>query len=243
MSDADPRPDPTTAAMIDKPLRAAVIVFPGSNGDRDLAEALGAASFHVELCASDAPLPQDVALVGLPGGFSYGDYWRAGKLASQARAVRELPAHVARGGLVIGVCNGFQILVEAGLLPGALGHNAPAGFRHRWIEVEVSAAAESSPWFQLLPAGKKLRLPMAHGEGRYQPPVQAEDMSRYVPLRYSDNPSGSYHDAAALLDRSGRILGIMPHPERASDPRLGASDGLLLFASAARHLRSARRAV
>lgn len=224
-----------------QPLRAAVIVFPGSNGDRDLAEALSAASFQVELCASDAALPHDVALVGLPGGFSYGDYWRAGMLASQARAVRELAPHVERGGLVIGVCNGFQILVEAGLLPGALGYNAPPGFRHRWVEVEVSAGALRSPWFHLLRAGKKLRLPMAHAEGRYQPPAEAEDMERFIPLRYCNNPSGSYRDAAALLDATGRILGIMPHPERAADPRLGSSDGLCLFASAARYLRSAQK--
>lgn len=221
------------------PLRAAVIVFPGSNGDRDLAEALGAASFAVQLCRSDEPLPKDVALVGLPGGFSYGDYWRAGMLASRARAVRELPPHIAGGGLVIGVCNGFQILVEAGLLPGALGYNAPPGFRHRWVELEVSASAAGSPWFGLLPAGARLNLPMAHGEGRYQPPADATEHGDRVPLRYCNNPNGSHLDAAALLDRSGRVLGIMPHPERAADPRLGSSDGMALFASAARHLRAA----
>lgn len=219
-------------------MRAAVIVFPGSNGDRDLAEALSAASFAVQLCRSDEPLPPDAALVGLPGGFSYGDYWRAGMLASRARAVRDLPQHIARGGLVIGVCNGFQILVEAGLLPGALGYNAPPGFRHRWVEVEVSASAAGSPWFNLLDAGARLHLPMAHGEGRYQPPADAPELSEQVPLRYCQNPNGSYADAAALLDRSGRVLGIMPHPERAADPRLGRSDGMALFASAARYLRA-----
>lgn len=219
-------------------LRAAVIVFPGSNGDRDLAEALSAASFTVQLCRSDEPLPKEAALIGLPGGFSYGDYWRAGMLASRARAVRELPQHVARGGLVIGVCNGFQILVEAGLLPGALGYNAPPGFRHRWVEVEVCASAVGGPWFNRLGAGARLHLPMAHAEGRYQPSADAAELSEQVPLRYCQNPNGSYADAAALLDRSCRVLGIMPHPERAADPRLGSSDGMALFASAACYLRA-----
>ncbi|HRI52959.1 MAG TPA: phosphoribosylformylglycinamidine synthase subunit PurQ [Pseudomonadota bacterium] len=218
--------------------RAAVIVFPGSNGDRDLAEALSAASFAVQLCRSDEPLPAEAALIGLPGGFSYGDYWRAGMLASRARAVRELPQHVARGGLVIGVCNGFQILVEAGLLPGALGYNAPPGFRHRWVEVEVGASAVGGPWFNRLRAGARLRLPMAHAEGRYQPPADAAEPGAQIPLRYCENPNGSYADAAALLDRSGRVLGIMPHPERAADPRLGSSDGMALFASAACYLHA-----
>jgi len=218
-------------------LRAAVVVFPGSNGDRDLAEALSAASFQVVLCRSDAPLPPDVVLVGLPGGFSYGDYWRAGMLASQARAVHDLVGHVADGGLVIGVCNGFQILVEAGLLPGALGYNAPPGFRHRWVQVQVTASAPRSPWFNGLTAGTRLRLPIAHGEGRYQLPQDGSDLTGCVPLRYCEPTNGSHQDAAALLDDSGRILGIMPHPERASDPRLGSSDGLSLFAAAARYLR------
>src|SRR5688572_30107179 len=110
--------------------RASVVVFPGSNGDRDLAEALERAGFAVRTQASDEAVPDDVQLVGLPGGFSYGDYWRAGMLASQARAVQSIPRLVARGGLAIGICNGFQILVEAGLLPGALSYNDPPGFRH-----------------------------------------------------------------------------------------------------------------
>ncbi len=214
--------------------RAAVIVFPGSNGDRDLCETLAAAGFDVCAQSSHEPLPAGLALVGLPGGFSYGDYWRAGMLASQARAVRDLAPHVDSGGLVIGICNGFQILVEADLLPGALATNNPPGFRHRWLEVEVRTA-RPSPWFATLAPGTRLRLPMAHGEGRYVHPGGAAAIEGRVPLSYVANPNGSLADAAALLDETGRVLGIMPHPERAADPLLGSSDGAALFTAARRY--------
>jgi len=227
--------------------RAAVVVFPGSNGDRDLAQAFDAVGFSVEMMRSSEPLPAGVKVVGLPGGFSYGDYWRAGMLASRDRAVRELPAAVAGGALAIGICNGFQILVEAGLLEGALTSNAPPGFRHRFISAEVTPAAlkRNSPWFHGLAPGTRLRLPMANGEGRYQPPTLAAGAAdsaallARVPLRYVDNPNGSFADIAALLDSSGRVLGVMPHPERAIDPLLGSADGLALFSAAARWLSAA----
>jgi len=217
--------------------QARVVVFPGSNGDRDLSECLGRAGFEVGFHPSSEPLGEDVALAGLPGGFSYGDYWRAGMLASQAPAVRSLPALVARGGLVIGICNGFQILVEAGLLPGVLAVNRPPGFRHRWLELEVVARAES-PWLAGLEAGARMKMPMAHGEGRWYHP-DGSGAGR-VALRYAGaNPNGSLGDAAALLDGTGRVLGVMPHPERASDPVLGSEDGLALFTAARRSLEGA----
>jgi phosphoribosylformylglycinamidine synthase len=208
---------------------AAVVVFPGSNGDRDLFEAFERAGFAPDYHPSSESLEPGVRIAGLPGGFSYGDYWRAGMLASQADAVRSLPDLVARGGLVIGICNGFQILVESGLLPGALAGNAPPGFRHRWLEVEATPAA-AGPWFSAVPA--VLRMPMAHGEGRYLHPDGPDAVAGRVPLRYRDNPNGSMADAAALLDGTGRILGVMPHPERASDPDVGSDDGMALFRSA-----------
>jgi len=213
--------------------RAAVIVFPGSNGDRDLLEALRTAGFDSFPHPSGQPLPDDIALAGLPGGFSYGDYWRAGMLASQEPAVRGLAGLVGRGGLVIGVCNGFQILVEAGLLPGALSYNDPAGFRHRWVTVRCTLETDS-PWFRNVPSGATLRLPIAHGEGSYFHPGGFDAVRSHAPLLYEENPNGSVGDVAALLDNTGRVLGIMPHPERASDLDLGSADGLRLFAGAYR---------
>ncbi|HSM01309.1 MAG TPA: phosphoribosylformylglycinamidine synthase subunit PurQ, partial [Acidimicrobiia bacterium] len=201
---------------------AAVVVFPGSNGDRDLFEALGAAGFDAFFHPSGEPVPEGTTLAGLPGGFAFGDYWRAGMLASQEPAVRSLPRLVGDGGLVVGVCNGFQILVEAGLLPGALSYNDPAGFRHRWVTVRRTAAADG-PWFGGVPAGATLRLPIAHGEGSYFHPGGFDAVADRVPLVYEDNPNGSVGGVAALLDETGRVLGIMPHPERASDPLLGSS--------------------
>jgi phosphoribosylformylglycinamidine synthase subunit PurQ / glutaminase len=209
---------------------ALVVVFPGSNGDGDLLEAFTLAGFAARRHDSGERLPE-ADVVGLPGGFSYGDYWRAGMLASQARAVEGLLTHVARGGLVIGICNGFQILVEAGLLPGALLCNSPPGFRHRWLTLRRRSSA-ATPWLAGLPAGAELRLPMAHGEGNYYHPRGEAALAGRVPLAYADNPNGSLADAAALLDDTGRILGIMPHPERAIARRLGSTDGLQLFAAA-----------
>lgn len=215
--------------------RAAVIVFPGSNGDRDLLEGLLAAGFDAFLHPSDRPLPDGIQLAGLPGGFSYGDYWRAGMLASQEPSVVDLPGFVASGGLVIGVCNGFQILVEGGLLPGALGYNDPAGFRHRWVTVEVTDQA-SGPWFSALEPGDRMRLPIAHAEGNWFHPDGFDAVADRVPLVYEENPNGSLGDLAALLDDTGRVLGIMPHPERASHPDLGSTDGLLLLSGAHRSI-------
>jgi phosphoribosylformylglycinamidine synthase len=211
--------------------RAAVIVFPGSNGDRDLLEALGTAGFDAFLHPSHRPLPDDITLAALPGGFSFGDYWRAGMLASQEPAVRSLAGLVDAGGLVIGICNGFQILVEAGMLPGALSYNDPAGFRHRWVTVRCALEADS-PWFRDLAPGATLRLPIAHGEGSYFHPGGFDAVRPRAPLLYDENPNGSVGDVAALLDETGRVLGIMPHPERASDPDLGSEDGSMLFSGA-----------
>lgn len=210
---------------------AAVVVFPGSNGHHDLLDALHAAGFEASLHPSDRPVPQDVSVAALPGGFAFGDYWRAGMLASQESAVRSLTRFVANGGLVIGICNGFQILVEAGLLPGALTFNSPAGFRHGWVTVR-STLDSAGPWFHNIPPGSRLYLPFAHGEGSYFHPDGFAVVASRVPLVYEENPNGSLGDVAALLDDTGRVLGIMPHPERASDPHLGSDDGLRLFTAA-----------
>lgn len=216
---------------------ARVIVFPGSNGDRDLLETLERAGFAAAPHDSREPLPRGIDVVGLPGGFSYGDYWRAGMLASQAPAVRGIAEHVAHGGLAIGICNGFQILVEGGLLPGALRYNEPPFYRHRWLEIERVADVES-PWLEGIPAGKTLKVPMAHGEGNYYHPEGPGALKNRVAFRYVENPNGSVADTAGLLDATGRILGIMPHPERASEPALGSDDGAVLFSSAFKHCES-----
>ncbi len=217
---------------------AAVVVFPGCNGERDLAETFTRAGFVARYHPSTEPIPSQTAVVGLPGGFSYGDYWRAGVLASRATAMQSLPDAIAMGTLAIGICNGFQILVESGMLPGALAGNAPPGFRHRWLEVRVDQAIPS-PWFRHVPNGSVLRMPMAHGEGRYVHPGDTSAIRERIPLRYVDNPNGSLDDAAALLDETGAVLGIMPHPERASEAILGSEDGLALFTSARRWLKAA----
>lgn len=221
------------------PTKAAVIVFPGSNGERDLFEALCAAGFDTQFLRDADDIPGDVALCGLPGGFSYGDYWRAGVLASRARAVRQLASFHASGGLIIGICNGFQILAEAGLLRGALSYNSPPQFVHRWVTVRVKENADRSPWFATLPAGQTLLLPIAHAEGSYRLPSDGPSVLPKIPLCYEHNPNGSALDAAAVMDETGRILGIMPHPERAIDRLLGSQDGLRLFESAYRSLRRA----
>ncbi len=217
--------------MMNPSCKAAVIVFAGSNGDRDLFETLGLAGFAPVYHPASQPLPTDIALAALPGGFSYGDYWRAGMLASQAAAVLDLPALVQRGGLVVGICNGFQILVEAGFLPGALRSNDPPGFLHRWVNVRVERGG-ASPWFYQIAPGTRMRMPMAHGEGNYFHPHGGATASPQVPLVYDKNPNGSMADAAALLDSTGHILGIMPHPERAADADLGSDDGLKIFKAA-----------
>ncbi len=210
---------------------ARVVVFPGSNGDRDLRETLERAGFETAYHDYREPLPGGVDLVGLPGGFAFGDYWRAGMLASQAAAVRGIEAHAQRGGLAIGICNGFQILVEGGLLPGALRYNEPPFYRHRWLEVERVEGVES-PWLTGIEPGARLRIPMAHGEGNYYHPGGPSAIQGRIPFRYAKNPNGSMADAASLLDETGRILGIMPHPERASEPALGSDDGKVLFEAA-----------
>lgn len=220
---------------------AAVVVFPGSNGDRDLSEALSASGFAPRYVPSSEDLPADVGLVALPGGFSFGDYWRAGMLASRARAVLGLRRVIDSGGLVLGICNGFQILVAAGLLPGALTYNTPPRFLHRWVTVHVTTVgAERCPWLAGLDPGTALRLPIAHGEGCFTHPDGEAAIAEHVALTYRDNPNGSLADAAAVIDATGRVLGIMPHPERASDEVLGSADGLLLLRSAHRYLSEPR---
>ena len=216
-------------------MKVGVVVFPGSNCDRDAlyaATLVGAESFPVWHESSDL---RGADLVILPGGFAYGDYLRAGALARFSPVMGAVREHAARGGLLLGICNGFQVLAEAGLVPGALLRNASLRFEHRWVSLSVERT--DTPFTRAIPAGTKLRMPIAHGEGNYFLPdadLDALEARHGVLFRYTipeGNPNGSARDIAGVLDARGTTCGLMPHPERAAEAILGSDDGLLLFRS------------
>jgi phosphoribosylformylglycinamidine synthase len=223
-------------------LRVAIIRFPGSNCDEDTLRAARAAGtdasyvWHRETSLGDA----DAVLI--PGGFSYGDYLRAGAIARFSPVMAAVRAHADAGGAVLGICNGFQILCEAGLLPGALMRNAGLSFLSRPVDVRVESTA--TPFTSACEPGQVLRLPVANGEGRFEADAATlaalEGEGRIV-LRYVDggvldapmNPNGSVADIAGITNAAGNVVGMMPHPERVADPALGGSDGALIFHSLA----------
>jgi phosphoribosylformylglycinamidine synthase len=215
-------------------IRAAVVTFPGSNCDRDLAvamEAIFGRPVH-RVWHQETELPP-LDLIGVPGGFSYGDYLRCGAMAARSPVMHEVIRRAKDGVPVIGVCNGFQILTEAGLLPGALIRNAQLRFVCRWVEIEV--ATRGSPFTRACGERERLRLPVAHHDGNYVIDVDGlkrlEDEDR-IALRYVDNPNGSTADIAGVLGGPRRnVLGLMPHAERAIEPLLGGSDGRPIFES------------
>ncbi len=212
-------------------MKAAVLVFPGSNCDRDLAEAFRAAGAEVEMVwHKDTDLPADVDVVGVPGGFSYGDYLRCGAIAANSPICRSLKTYADRGGHVLGICNGFQILTETGLLPGALLRNAGLKYicKHVHLRVETSNSAFTSGYN----AGDVLSIPIAHHEGNYH--ADDETVARLreedrIAFTYTDNPNGAKADIAGILSENRRVLGMMPHPERAADIGHGGTDGAALF--------------
>jgi phosphoribosylformylglycinamidine synthase subunit PurQ / glutaminase len=209
--------------------RIGVLVFPGSQDDRDAAWALGALGAEAVLVwHSEEELPALDAVV-LPGGFSYGDYLRCGAIARFSPAMRAVAAFAAEGGLVLGICNGFQILCEAGLLPGALRANASLQFVCRDVTVVVEHA--ETPFTTRCRPGQELVIPVKHGEGAYHLPPDLPD--EQVVLRYlpEENPNGSDADIAGVTNVEGNVFGLMPHPEHAVDPLLGSGDGGLLLAS------------
>jgi len=212
-------------------MRAAVVVFPGSNCDRDLAVALKAAGAEVVMVwHKDTELPQGIDIVGIPGGFSYGDYLRCGAIAAQSPICRAVADHAGRGGYVFGVCNGFQVLTETGLLPGALLRNAGLKYVCRSVELKVQTSA--SDFTCGYEAGQVIDIPVAHHDGNYfaDDNVLAElhDQDR-IAFTYCDNPNGSLDDIAGVLSQNRRVLGMMPHPERAADAGHGGTDGAALF--------------
>jgi phosphoribosylformylglycinamidine synthase len=224
-------------------MRAGVVVFPGSNCDHDVYHVLK----HV--------LEQDTAflwhqddslqacdLIVLPGGFSYGDYLRAGALASLSPVMGAVQRHAEAGGLVLGICNGFQVLLEAGLLPGAMRRNASLRFQCKDVHLKVER--DDLPFTRKLRVGQVLRMPIAHAEGNYEDApekLDALEAAGQVVFRYCEpdgtvtpgaNPNGAARNIAGLCNAQGNVLGLMPHPERCSEGVLGNTDGLALFASA-----------
>lgn len=214
-------------------MKAAVITFPGSNCDRDLAVAFEKAGFDVvRVWHKDTALPAGVDVVGVPGGFSFGDYLRCGAIAAQSPIAGALRAHATRGGYVLGICNGFQVITEMGLLPGALMRNA--GLKFICKSVKLTVASANSPFTAAYRAGQTIALPVAHHDGNYT--IDADGLARLqgedrVALRYEQNPNGSMGDIAGVLSENRRVLGMMPHPERAVDAATGGTDGAGLFAS------------
>lgn len=215
-------------------MKSAVIVFPGSNCDRDAARALERLSGRPTAMVwhKDTALPEGVDLVVLPGGFSYGDYLRSGAMSARAPIMRAVASHADRGGLVLGVCNGFQVLTEARLLPGALARNAGLKFVCR--EVSLSIANANSRFTRAYREARETVIPVAHGDGRFVADDDTLDRLEgegRVIFRYLDNPNGSARDIAGIANERGNVLGLMPHPERASDPVLGRTGGTALFQS------------
>jgi phosphoribosylformylglycinamidine synthase I len=209
--------------------RVGVLVFPGSNDDRDAAWALGALGAEpVLVWHRQAELPKLDAVI-LPGGFSYGDYLRAGAIARFSPAMQAVSEYAAGGGLVLGICNGFQILCEAGLLPGVLRANTSLQFVCRDAAVVVERA--DTPFTARCEEGEELVIPVKHGEGCYHVPPDLP--AELIALRYApgDNPNGSEDDVAGIVSAEGNVFGLMPHPEHAVDPLLGSGDGALLLAS------------
>ncbi len=216
-------------------MKVGVVVFPGSNCDRDALHAAQLAGADAALIWHETTDLHGADAVILPGGFAHGDYLRAGAIARFSPIMGAVRAHVERGGLVLGICNGFQVLTEARLLPGVLRRNATLRFEHRWVTLAVER--RNTPFTWRVPEGMTMRMPIAHGEGNYWLPD--DDLDRLeaagqVVFRYTapeGNPNGSARAIAGVIDANGRVCGLMPHPERASDAVLGSDDGMLLMRS------------
>lgn len=227
-------------------LNAAVITFPGSNCDRDMAVAIEAVTgvAPLRLWHGDAQLPAGLDFIALPGGFSYGDYLRAGAMAAKSPIMGAVVAAAHRGVAVLGVCNGFQVLCESGLLPGVLMRNAGQRFVCRTVELEV--ANTSSPFTSGFAPGEVIRVPIAHHDGNYyadEATLDALEAEDRIAFRYAAPVNGSQRRIAGVLSANGRVMGMMPHPERAmmpaAHPSLGGADGRRIFAGLLDSLMSA----
>jgi phosphoribosylformylglycinamidine synthase len=219
--------------------RSAVITFPGSNCDRDLAVALEKVSGTpvLRVWHGDAELPERLDFIAVPGGFSYGDYLRCGSMAAKSPVMRAVVEQAKRGVPVLGICNGFQILTESGLLPGALMRNAQLTFTCRTAPLVVENS--QSLFTAGYEAGQTIHLPVAHHDGNYvadEATLERIEGEGRVAFRYGEEVNGSQRRIAGLLNETGTVLGMMPHPERAIEPELGGTDGRALFESALRGL-------
>jgi phosphoribosylformylglycinamidine synthase I len=222
--------------------RSAVVTFPGSNCDRDMAVALEqvCGGEVLRVWHGDADLPQRLDFIALPGGFSYGDYLRCGAMAARSPIMRAVAEAAGRGVPVLGVCNGFQVLTETGLLPGALMRNQGLNFVCRDVRLGVENA--QSLFTARYEAGQEIVFPVAHHDGNYFADVETLDRLEgegRVALRYIDNVNGSARAIAGVLNDAGNVLGMMPHPERAIEPAHGGSDGRRLFESVLNSLATA----
>ena len=229
-------------------IRVAVLRFPGSNCEPDAYRAVvreGGTAFYVFHRESDL---RDADAVILPGGFSYGDYLRAGAIARFSPIMAAVERHAADGKPVVGICNGFQILCESGLLPGALVRNEGLQYRSRPVDVRIERT--DTPFTSAFQKGEVIRIPIGHGEGRYTAPddvLDALEANNQIVFRYVDtgmpdapaNPNGAARDIAAISNKDGNVVGMMPHPERLADELLGSSAGTRVFASLARWKRPA----
>lgn len=214
-------------------MRAAVITFPGSNCDRDLAVAFELAGAEVaRVWHKDTELPKGTDIVGVPGGFSYGDYLRCGAIAAQSPIMRAVKDFTQRGGYALGICNGFQILTETGQLPGVLMRNAGLKFVCKVVDLKVETS--ESDFTGLWRKGDVIKVPVAHHDGNFT--IDASGLARLraedrIAFSYTRNPNGAMADIAGVLSENRRVLGMMPHPERVVDAVQGGTDGSVLFRS------------
>ena len=216
-------------------MKAAVIVFPGSNCDRDCKVAIERSTgAHVDMVwHGDTALPDAVDLIVLPGGFSYGDYLRCGAMASLSPIMAEVKAAAGRGVATVGICNGFQVLCEAGMLPGALLRNEKLKYVCKAVDLEVTNA--QTRYTSGYAGRRQVTMTVGNGEGNFFADVDTLDRLEgegQVVFRYLENPNGSARDIAGIVNARGNVLGLMPHPDRAFEPELGSADGALLFQSA-----------
>ena len=225
-------------------MKSAVIVFPGSNCDRDVFSVMQAQGLNPRFVWHTETLPNDLDLVVLPGGFSYGDYLRCGAMAARSAIMTDVIAYANKGGHVLGICNGFQILTESGLLPGTLMRNDHLKFncKETWLRVENNGSVFTSGY----QSGQLITLPVAHAEGNYfadADTLKALNDNDQVALRYTDadgnrdtaNPNGTLEYIAGITNKAKNVLGLMPHPERHSEAALGGNDGAAMFSALLKH--------